>query len=830
MPISARKLAASFWEHYGAHKLDQTGDHHTTEDDQERRPLSPAPLNAQSQPSTYENCQTTGALKVSRGVFGEDKASGNNMASSQTATLMNVLHRVRSVEESQSRSMIMLNSLRSDVENTASRIHELEFSHKATLREMNNLLQKFGEQMAISRRNEQEKVRLTFLHLREEMEEERNTCRLLQMQNKKLSEDLTHASMAAAGACEELNRERNARELLEEVCNELAREIGEDKAEVEQLKQEQEESRERLEKELKLMRMEALWREEKVRNKLEEAKLELEHDGKQGMPLHPISKELEASNNIVVMGASKGFQEEVNSQAGQDKFFTQALEKMEHEKTSGIVYNTDALSSTAHLASVPAWLDANFSVDKASNTDNQLYEAGGIHLRMDTHNTNGISGTRKHRKLRRRLRASGQQGQMMAKARVHDEKNSGFWEAYCGNSACPSSDDEADRRHSIALQICTPRMRALVSKLDPSNTPNLDDNANLVVEDNIDEAQATHARKPSLSSSLGKHTTGEVGSSPGNFLLNAASSIRSPKKHSSSARFEVVKMGCKLEADTGLRIQHSFSEDDSYIASRTERGSKQDCKLNPCRHSKGPRDQAAYMATSKDNGVSLTATDGGEVGSGGDSELDDFYFEPVRELTNAYHNKPGCRAIGDGNGASKPRPERGLGKCSDDACCGVVAKCSQVCKELKADDEKAGCKVILAIPDTEENMISRGQETLNKMSPWRSATGKPLQCLWPPSPDAFSIFGGSKRRGKAGASTSANVDDESGLRLHARRHLSPSKQAVQQLPVGSQKPELPCMRSNSLGAQLIKARACDSEKPVKTSFRFSPLRRATSQG
>ncbi|KAI5083294.1 hypothetical protein GOP47_0003037 [Adiantum capillus-veneris] len=835
MPISARKLAASFWEQYGAHKLDQADDQHITEACQDLLPISPAPLNTQLQPSTLVNCQITGALKVARGVAGGEEVSNRNMASNQAATLVNVLHRVRSVEETQSRSMVMINKLRLDAENTAIRIHELEFSHKATLREMNNLLQRFGEQMAISRRNEQEKVRLTFLQLREEMEEERDTCRLLQMQNKKLSEDLTHASMAAADACEELNRERKARELLEEVCNELAREIGEDKAEVEQLKQEQEESREKLEQELKLMRMAALWREEKVRNKLEEAKLELEYNGKQGMPLHEIRGKPEVSDTIVVVGESSTFQEEINNQAGQDKLFTQALEKMEHEKAGDIEHNMDNVSSTAHLASVPAWLDAHFSMDRAPKSDNQICEDRGTHSRMETNTLNGLICTRKQRKLRRRLRTSGQQGQMTGvgepQARAYDVKNPVFWEAYCGNFACPSSDNESDRRHSIALHNCTPRMRGLISKSDSNNTPNLHDTANLVVEDGIDIAQATEAKKPSVFSSSSKHTVAEVGPSLGHCRLNDASSVRSPKKHSSSARFEAGKLSCKSEADTGPKIQHSFSEDDasSYIASRTERGRKKDGLLSPCLPIRGQKNQAGHRAAGNDKGTILKATGGGGVGSGEDSELDDFYFEPVRRPTDAYHNKPNYRAIGGDDGANKARQERGFVKCGDDACCGVMAKCSQACKELKAD-EKPGCITVIASPEAEGNMVSGGQETLNKMSPWRSATGKPLQCLWPPSPDVCSVFGGSKRRGRAGTSTSANIDAEGGLHSHARRHLSPAKQAVHQLPVGGQKPELQCMRSNSLGAQLIEARACDSEKPLKTSFRFSPLRRATSHG
>ena len=56
--------------------------------------------------------------------------------------------------------------------------------------------------------------------------------------NSKLVNELADAKCTAKRYMQDYDKERKARELIEEVCDELAKEIGEDKAEVEALKRE----------------------------------------------------------------------------------------------------------------------------------------------------------------------------------------------------------------------------------------------------------------------------------------------------------------------------------------------------------------------------------------------------------------------------------------------------------------------------------------------------------------------------------------------------------------------------------------------------------------
>ncbi|TXG67577.1 hypothetical protein EZV62_008852 [Acer yangbiense] len=73
------------------------------------------------------------------------------------------------------------------------------------------------------------------------------------------------------------DKKRKARELIEEVCDELAKEIGEDKAEVEALKRESMKLREDLEDERKMLQMAEVWCEERVQVKLVNARVALEN-------------------------------------------------------------------------------------------------------------------------------------------------------------------------------------------------------------------------------------------------------------------------------------------------------------------------------------------------------------------------------------------------------------------------------------------------------------------------------------------------------------------------------------------------------------------------
>lgn len=315
--------ASAFWEHHELHRLARAQEATMPSDlvnaQALSRPLGLPPSDSLKCPSLHLDCKIPNTTGEERRT---NQSKTDMAACSIQATLASILQRLRIVEENQSRSNAVIAKVRLEMEDASSRIQELEFSHESALREINSLLQRFGEQMTTSRRKEQEKLRSAFLRLREEIEEERNTCRLLKLENKKLMKDLEEANSVAADTGEELDRERQARELMEEVCNELAREIGEDKAEVEQLKQEQAKSREMVEEELKMMRMASLWRDERVRTKISEAQLELDDQHQRDMPLQELKSKIEEFVSTV---------SEVGCEPFKDPMHVEYIEEKQHK-------------------------------------------------------------------------------------------------------------------------------------------------------------------------------------------------------------------------------------------------------------------------------------------------------------------------------------------------------------------------------------------------------------------------------------------------------------------------------------------------------------------
>ncbi|GFQ05899.1 hypothetical protein PHJA_002733900 [Phtheirospermum japonicum] len=102
-----------------------------------------------------------------------------------------------------------------------------------------------------------------------ELETEKKLMRRTEKRNEKLERELAETKVT-------LSREKKAREITELVCDELARGVGEDKAEVEKLTRKSERVRREIEKEREMFRLADLLREERVRMKLSEAKFVFE--------------------------------------------------------------------------------------------------------------------------------------------------------------------------------------------------------------------------------------------------------------------------------------------------------------------------------------------------------------------------------------------------------------------------------------------------------------------------------------------------------------------------------------------------------------------------
>ncbi|CAN6229617.1 unnamed protein product [Urochloa humidicola] len=167
-------------------------------------------------------------------------------------------------------------NLQMELQQARDRVTELETERRSAKKKLDHLFKKLAEEKAAWRNREHEKVRAILEDMKADLDHEKKNRRRMEMINLKLVNELKEAKMSAKQLLQEYETERKARELTEEVCNELAREVEEDKAEIEALKQDSMKLREDVDEERKMLQMAEVWREERVQMKLVDAKLMLD--------------------------------------------------------------------------------------------------------------------------------------------------------------------------------------------------------------------------------------------------------------------------------------------------------------------------------------------------------------------------------------------------------------------------------------------------------------------------------------------------------------------------------------------------------------------------
>nr|CAB3464817.1 unnamed protein product [Digitaria exilis] len=157
------------------------------------------------------------------------------------------------------------------------RIHELEAESRSAKKKLDHLVRNLAEEKASWRCREHDKVRSILDAVKGDLNRERKNRQRAEFMNSKLMNELSELKLLAKRYLQDYEKERKARELMEEVCDELAKEIADDKAEVEALKRESMKVRDEVEEERKMLQMAEVWREERVQMKLVDAKLTLDN-------------------------------------------------------------------------------------------------------------------------------------------------------------------------------------------------------------------------------------------------------------------------------------------------------------------------------------------------------------------------------------------------------------------------------------------------------------------------------------------------------------------------------------------------------------------------
>ncbi|XP_058004084.1 uncharacterized protein At5g41620 isoform X2 [Hevea brasiliensis] len=190
--------------------------------------------------------------------------------------LLKVLNRIWSLDEQHSSGMSLVSALRVELDRARVQVDQLIKEQRFNRNEIEFLLKHFEEEKAAWKSKERDRIHNAIACIAEELEVEKKLRRQTERLNKKLGKELADTKASLSQALKELESEKRAKEILEQVCDELARGIGEDRAEVEELKRESAKVREEMEKEREMLQLADVLREERVQMKLSEAKYHFE--------------------------------------------------------------------------------------------------------------------------------------------------------------------------------------------------------------------------------------------------------------------------------------------------------------------------------------------------------------------------------------------------------------------------------------------------------------------------------------------------------------------------------------------------------------------------
>ncbi|XP_044967975.1 myosin-3-like [Hordeum vulgare subsp. vulgare] len=198
----------------------------------------------------------------------------DNMKGMESHDAYLIASQLNLLDEQQDASYVA--NLQLELRQARDRVGELESERRSTKKKLDHLFKKLAEEKAAWRSREHEKVRAVLEDMKANLDHEKKNRRRLELINMKLVNELKETKMSANQLLQEYDEERKTRELTEEVCNELAREVEEDKAEIEALKHDIQKLREEVDEERKMLQMAEVWREERVQMKLVDAKLTLD--------------------------------------------------------------------------------------------------------------------------------------------------------------------------------------------------------------------------------------------------------------------------------------------------------------------------------------------------------------------------------------------------------------------------------------------------------------------------------------------------------------------------------------------------------------------------
>lgn len=206
--------------------------------------------------------------------------------------LLKIINRMWGPEDRPSSSMSVMSALHAELERARLMINQLIQEQRSEQSEINYLMKCFAEEKAAWRSKERKVVEAAIESVVGELEVERKLRARIESLNKKLGKELAESKASLLKTVQELESEKREREIIEQVCDELAGTVGEEKDEAETLRRETLKIQEEMEKEREIMQLADVIREDRVQTKHSEARYQIEE---KNAAIDKLRNQLEAS-------------------------------------------------------------------------------------------------------------------------------------------------------------------------------------------------------------------------------------------------------------------------------------------------------------------------------------------------------------------------------------------------------------------------------------------------------------------------------------------------------------------------------------------------------
>ncbi|KAK4418588.1 hypothetical protein Salat_2271600 [Sesamum alatum] len=191
-----------------------------------QQPLSPASYCGSMEMPPYRPGTSPSSSLVSKGKFGE---SSHGLKTS--TELLKVLNRIWSLEEKHALDMSLVKTLKKELDESQKRIQELLQAKKGDQSEIDKLMKQITE-YKVARKKERDRVKDAVKLVEDKLEDELKLRRNLEKLHHKLAKELLEIKSSFSNALRDLERERKARTLLEDLCDEFAKGIRDYEQEV----------------------------------------------------------------------------------------------------------------------------------------------------------------------------------------------------------------------------------------------------------------------------------------------------------------------------------------------------------------------------------------------------------------------------------------------------------------------------------------------------------------------------------------------------------------------------------------------------------------------